>query len=146
MYSRRKNTVSIVCLPPLLFHLICPLHPIPLSVLPSPSQASNGGLSSNYPSSLPSTPVISHRELRGGAGTGVGAGGEGGGSVTSSGSLRNVPQRRTSLFKVSYCSPNLCWSKLEDAFISGTMSQRAIQFKPTHFKRELKNTFYNCRL
>lgn len=102
MYSRRKNTVSIVCLPPLLFHLICPLHPIPLSVLPSPSQASNGGLSSNYPSSLPSTPVISHRELRGGAGTGVGAGGEGGGSVTSSGSLRNVPQRRTSLFKVSY--------------------------------------------
>uniref|UniRef100_A0A8C7VT31 ArfGAP with GTPase domain, ankyrin repeat and PH domain 2 n=1 Tax=Oncorhynchus mykiss TaxID=8022 RepID=A0A8C7VT31_ONCMY len=67
-----------------------------------PGQASNGGLSSNYPSSLPSTPVISHRELRGGAGTGVGAGGEGGGSVTSSGSLRNVPQRRTSLFKVSY--------------------------------------------
>ncbi|CDQ59466.1 unnamed protein product [Oncorhynchus mykiss] len=53
-----------------------------------PGQASNGGLSSNYPSSLPSTPVISHRELR-----------EGGGSVTSSGSLRNVPQRRTSLFK-----------------------------------------------
>lgn len=43
-------------------------------------------------------------------------------------------------------TPNLCWSKLEDAFISGTMSQRAIQFKPTHFKRELKNTFYNCRL
>ncbi|XP_055787119.1 arf-GAP with GTPase, ANK repeat and PH domain-containing protein 2 isoform X4 [Salvelinus fontinalis] len=64
-----------------------------------PGQASNGGLSSNYPSSLPSTPVISHRELRGGAGTGVGAGGEGGGSVTSLGSLRNVPQRRTSLFK-----------------------------------------------
>uniref|UniRef100_A0A8C7W1E6 ArfGAP with GTPase domain, ankyrin repeat and PH domain 2 n=1 Tax=Oncorhynchus mykiss TaxID=8022 RepID=A0A8C7W1E6_ONCMY len=49
-----------------------------------PGQASNGGLSSNYPSSLPSTPVISHRD------------------VTSSGSLRNVPQRRTSLFKVSY--------------------------------------------
>ncbi|XP_045065402.1 arf-GAP with GTPase, ANK repeat and PH domain-containing protein 2 isoform X7 [Coregonus clupeaformis] len=64
-----------------------------------PGQASNGGLSSSYPSSLPSTPVISHRELRGGAGTGVGAGGEGGGSATSSGSLRNVPQRRTSLFK-----------------------------------------------
>uniref|UniRef100_A0AAZ3RF63 Small monomeric GTPase n=1 Tax=Oncorhynchus tshawytscha TaxID=74940 RepID=A0AAZ3RF63_ONCTS len=77
-----------------------------------PGQASNGGLSSNYPSSLPSTPVISHREL-----------------VTSSGSLRNVPQRRTSLFKVSYCSPNLCWSKLEDAFISGTMSQRSILWK-----------------
>uniref|UniRef100_A0A8C8MGB1 ArfGAP with GTPase domain, ankyrin repeat and PH domain 2 n=1 Tax=Oncorhynchus tshawytscha TaxID=74940 RepID=A0A8C8MGB1_ONCTS len=34
-----------------------------------PGQASNGGLSSNYPSSLPSTPVISHRELRGGAGS-----------------------------------------------------------------------------
>uniref|UniRef100_A0A674EUS1 ArfGAP with GTPase domain, ankyrin repeat and PH domain 2 n=1 Tax=Salmo trutta TaxID=8032 RepID=A0A674EUS1_SALTR len=54
-----------------------------------PGQASNGGLSSNYPSSLPSTPVISHRD------------------VTSSGSLRNVPQRRTSLFKVSYCSPRI---------------------------------------
>ncbi|XP_060793566.1 arf-GAP with GTPase, ANK repeat and PH domain-containing protein 2 isoform X2 [Neoarius graeffei] len=48
-------------------------------------QASNGGQSSDYSSSLPSTPVISHRELRGGAG------GEGG-------SQRNVPRRRTSLF------------------------------------------------
>uniref|UniRef100_A0A4W5RA67 ArfGAP with GTPase domain, ankyrin repeat and PH domain 2 n=1 Tax=Hucho hucho TaxID=62062 RepID=A0A4W5RA67_9TELE len=93
-----------------LFHLICP-HPIlslyslchspsallsiprsvPLSS--SPSQASNGGLNSGYPSSLPSTPVISHRELRGGAAV------EGGGSITSSGSMRNIPQRRTSLFK-----------------------------------------------
>ncbi|KAK6308389.1 hypothetical protein J4Q44_G00216600 [Coregonus suidteri] len=62
-----------------------------------PGQTSNGGLNSGYPSSLPSTPVISHRELRGGAGAGVAV--EGGGSVTSSGSVRNVPQRRTSLFK-----------------------------------------------
>uniref|UniRef100_A0A674AMF6 ArfGAP with GTPase domain, ankyrin repeat and PH domain 2 n=1 Tax=Salmo trutta TaxID=8032 RepID=A0A674AMF6_SALTR len=44
-------------------------------------QASNGGLNSGYPSSLPSTPVISHRD------------------ITSSGSMRNIPQRRTSLFK-----------------------------------------------
>ncbi|KAI5609140.1 arf-GAP with GTPase, ANK repeat and PH domain-containing protein 2 isoform X1 [Silurus asotus] len=47
-------------------------------------QASNGG-HIEYSSSLPSTPVISHRELRGVAG------GEGG-------SQRNVPRRRTSLF------------------------------------------------
>ncbi|KAJ8016995.1 hypothetical protein DPEC_G00013170 [Dallia pectoralis] len=58
-----------------------------------PGQTSNGGLNSGYPSSLPSTPVISHRELR------VGAGGDGGGSVPTSGSVRNIPQRRTSLFK-----------------------------------------------
>uniref|UniRef100_A0AAR2JUF1 ArfGAP with GTPase domain, ankyrin repeat and PH domain 2 n=1 Tax=Pygocentrus nattereri TaxID=42514 RepID=A0AAR2JUF1_PYGNA len=51
-------------------------------------RASNGGQSSDYSSSLPSTPVISHREIRGGAG------GEGG-------SQRNVPRRRTSLFTVS---------------------------------------------
>ncbi|XP_076840217.1 arf-GAP with GTPase, ANK repeat and PH domain-containing protein 2 isoform X2 [Brachyhypopomus gauderio] len=51
-----------------------------------PGQASNGGQSSDYlPSSLPSTPVIGHRDIRGGAG------GEGG-------SQRNVPRRRTSLF------------------------------------------------
>uniref|UniRef100_A0A8C8D9R0 Small monomeric GTPase n=1 Tax=Oncorhynchus tshawytscha TaxID=74940 RepID=A0A8C8D9R0_ONCTS len=59
--------------------------------------ASNGGLNSGYPSSLPSTPVISHRELRGGAGAVAAV--EGGGSITSSGSMRNIPQRRTSLFK-----------------------------------------------
>ncbi|XP_014002388.1 arf-GAP with GTPase, ANK repeat and PH domain-containing protein 2 [Salmo salar] len=62
-----------------------------------PGQASNGGLNSGYPSSLPSTPVISHRELRGGAGAVTAV--EGGGSITSSGSMRNIPQRRTSLFK-----------------------------------------------
>ncbi|XP_027000523.2 arf-GAP with GTPase, ANK repeat and PH domain-containing protein 2 isoform X3 [Tachysurus fulvidraco] len=47
-------------------------------------QASNGGQSSDYSSSLPSTPVISHREIRGVAGEG--------------GAQRNVPRRRTSLF------------------------------------------------
>lgn len=52
---------------------------------PFPGQASNGGQSSDYSSSLPSTPVIGHRDIRGGAG------GEGG-------SQRNVPRRRTSLF------------------------------------------------
>uniref|UniRef100_A0A4W4DUN7 Small monomeric GTPase n=1 Tax=Electrophorus electricus TaxID=8005 RepID=A0A4W4DUN7_ELEEL len=56
---------------------------------PFPGQASNGGQSSDYlPSSLPSTPVIGHREIRGGAG------GEGG-------CQRNLPRRRTSLFTVS---------------------------------------------
>ncbi|XP_043081128.1 arf-GAP with GTPase, ANK repeat and PH domain-containing protein 2 isoform X2 [Puntigrus tetrazona] len=50
-----------------------------------PGQASNGGQSSDYPSSLPSTPVISHKDIRGGAsGDGV--------------SQRNLPRRRTSLF------------------------------------------------
>ncbi|KAI4886159.1 hypothetical protein NFI96_019022 [Prochilodus magdalenae] len=52
---------------------------------PFPGQASNGAQSSDYSSSLPSTPVISHKDIRGGAG------GEGG-------SQRNVPRRRTSLF------------------------------------------------
>ncbi|XP_059384278.1 arf-GAP with GTPase, ANK repeat and PH domain-containing protein 1-like isoform X3 [Carassius carassius] len=50
-----------------------------------PGQASNGGQSSDYPSSLPSTPVISHKDIRGGAS------GDGG-------SQRILPRRRTSLF------------------------------------------------
>uniref|UniRef100_A0A4W4DW30 Small monomeric GTPase n=1 Tax=Electrophorus electricus TaxID=8005 RepID=A0A4W4DW30_ELEEL len=65
--------------------------PFPGQVLPYSSlrTASNGGQSSDYlPSSLPSTPVIGHREIRGGAG------GEGG-------CQRNLPRRRTSLFTVS---------------------------------------------
>uniref|UniRef100_A0A6Q2ZGG3 Small monomeric GTPase n=1 Tax=Esox lucius TaxID=8010 RepID=A0A6Q2ZGG3_ESOLU len=70
-----------------LSHSSVPFH---LHFIHSPT--SNGGLNSGYPSSLPSTPVISHRELRAGAG-------EGGGSVPTPGSMRNVPQRRTSLFK-----------------------------------------------
>lgn len=57
------------------------------------SQASNG-LSGGYACSLPSTPVVSHRELRV---TQV----DGGGSVSSR-SLRGIP-RRPSLFKVSRC-------------------------------------------
>uniref|UniRef100_A0A8C1G4M4 Arf-GAP with GTPase, ANK repeat and PH domain-containing protein 1-like n=1 Tax=Cyprinus carpio TaxID=7962 RepID=A0A8C1G4M4_CYPCA len=57
-----------------------------------PGQASNGGQSSSdYPSSLPSTPVISHKDIRGGAS------GDGG-------SQRNLPRRRTSLFAVSSLS------------------------------------------
>uniref|UniRef100_A0A673WD06 ArfGAP with GTPase domain, ankyrin repeat and PH domain 2 n=1 Tax=Salmo trutta TaxID=8032 RepID=A0A673WD06_SALTR len=50
--------------------------------------ASNGGQSSDYSSSLPSTPVISHKEI-GGA-----AGGERLGSATP-GSVRSAPRRRT---------------------------------------------------
>uniref|UniRef100_A0A8C9SSC3 ArfGAP with GTPase domain, ankyrin repeat and PH domain 2 n=1 Tax=Scleropages formosus TaxID=113540 RepID=A0A8C9SSC3_SCLFO len=53
--------------------------------------ASNGGQSSDYSSSLPSTPVVSHKEIRGGVG------GDGAGSATP-GPLRNAPRRRTSLF------------------------------------------------
>ncbi|XP_076022785.1 arf-GAP with GTPase, ANK repeat and PH domain-containing protein 2 isoform X2 [Genypterus blacodes] len=56
-----------------------------------PGQASNGP-SGDYAYSLPSTPVVAHRELR------VAVGGEGGGSVNSR-SLRNIPHRRPSLFK-----------------------------------------------
>uniref|UniRef100_A0A8C8HCR9 Small monomeric GTPase n=1 Tax=Oncorhynchus tshawytscha TaxID=74940 RepID=A0A8C8HCR9_ONCTS len=52
------------------------------------SGASNGGQSSDYSSSLPSTPVISHKEI-GGA-----AGGERLGSATP-GSVRSAPRRRT---------------------------------------------------
>uniref|UniRef100_A0A6Q2YXF5 ArfGAP with GTPase domain, ankyrin repeat and PH domain 2 n=1 Tax=Esox lucius TaxID=8010 RepID=A0A6Q2YXF5_ESOLU len=52
------------------------------------SGASNGGQSSDYSSSLPSTPVISHKEI-GGA-----SGGERLGSSTP-GSVRSAPQRRT---------------------------------------------------
>lgn len=44
-------------------------------------QASNGSQSSDISSSLPSTPVVGHRELRG-----------------EGGSQRNIPRRRTSLF------------------------------------------------
>uniref|UniRef100_A0A4W6C8F9 ArfGAP with GTPase domain, ankyrin repeat and PH domain 2 n=1 Tax=Lates calcarifer TaxID=8187 RepID=A0A4W6C8F9_LATCA len=54
-----------------------------------PGQASNGP-SSGYAYSLPSTPVVSHRELRA-------AQGEGGGSVNSR-TLKSIP-RRPSLFK-----------------------------------------------
>nr|NP_001073487.1 arf-GAP with GTPase, ANK repeat and PH domain-containing protein 2 [Danio rerio]AAI25888.1 Zgc:153779 [Danio rerio] len=50
-----------------------------------PGQASNGAQSSDYPSSLPSTPVISHKDIRGGASRD---------GVTQ----RNPPRRRTSLF------------------------------------------------
>ncbi|XP_066564607.1 arf-GAP with GTPase, ANK repeat and PH domain-containing protein 2 isoform X2 [Amia ocellicauda] len=56
---------------------------------PFPGQASNGGQSSDYSSSLPSTPVVSHRELRAG---------EGGPGSSTPGSLHRPPRRRTSLF------------------------------------------------
>uniref|UniRef100_A0A674MWG0 ArfGAP with GTPase domain, ankyrin repeat and PH domain 2 n=1 Tax=Takifugu rubripes TaxID=31033 RepID=A0A674MWG0_TAKRU len=62
----------------------------------TPGSASFSGQASNglsYTCSLPSTPVVSHRELRV-------AQSEAGGSLTSR-SLKNIP-RRPSLFKVSY--------------------------------------------
>uniref|UniRef100_A0A673AA40 ArfGAP with GTPase domain, ankyrin repeat and PH domain 2 n=1 Tax=Sphaeramia orbicularis TaxID=375764 RepID=A0A673AA40_9TELE len=66
-----------------------------------PSQASNGP-SSGYAYSLPSTPVVSHRELRVAQGEGV--------SSVNSRSLKNIP-RRPSLFKVS------CWQlSVSDTF------------------------------
>uniref|UniRef100_A0A8C1DK59 ArfGAP with GTPase domain, ankyrin repeat and PH domain 2 n=1 Tax=Cyprinus carpio carpio TaxID=630221 RepID=A0A8C1DK59_CYPCA len=68
-----------------------PSHSGASTPLSGPGQASNGGQSSDYPSSLPSTPVISHKDIRGGAS------GDGG-------SQRNLPRRRTSLFGVSSLS------------------------------------------
>ncbi|XP_051948179.1 arf-GAP with GTPase, ANK repeat and PH domain-containing protein 1-like isoform X2 [Xyrauchen texanus] len=62
-----------------------PSHSGASTPLSGPGQASNGAQSSDYPSSLPSTPVISHKDIRGGAG------GDGG-------SQRNPPRRRTSIF------------------------------------------------
>ncbi|MGH0179394.1 UNVERIFIED_CONTAM: hypothetical protein FKN15_008417 [Acipenser sinensis] len=53
-----------------------------------PGQASNGGHASDYSSSLPSTPNVPHRELRGEAGPGS----------STPGSLHRGPRRRTSLF------------------------------------------------
>ncbi|XP_063071956.1 arf-GAP with GTPase, ANK repeat and PH domain-containing protein 1-like isoform X2 [Engraulis encrasicolus] len=55
-----------------------------------PGQASNGGQSSDYSSSLPSTPVISHKEIGG-------SGAEKLGSATP-GTLRSGPRRRTTRF------------------------------------------------
>ncbi|KAJ8369988.1 hypothetical protein SKAU_G00100160 [Synaphobranchus kaupii] len=57
-----------------------------------PGQASNGAQSSDYSSSLPSTPVVSHKEMVRGV-SGVDAGGS-----ATPGPQRNVPRRRTSLF------------------------------------------------
>uniref|UniRef100_A0A3P8VQD2 ArfGAP with GTPase domain, ankyrin repeat and PH domain 2 n=1 Tax=Cynoglossus semilaevis TaxID=244447 RepID=A0A3P8VQD2_CYNSE len=70
-----------------------------------PGQSSNGP-SCGYAYSLPSTPVVGHRELRV-------AQGEGGGSIKAQ-ALKSIP-RRPSLFKVSYChmsaSPGILWKR-----------------------------------
>lgn len=76
-------------------HLLRCLHHGSSSSPPPPPQASNGP-SGSYTCSLPSTPVMSHRELRV-------AQSEAGGSITSR-SLKNIP-RRPSLFKVSRPHP-----------------------------------------
>uniref|UniRef100_A0A674BEH7 ArfGAP with GTPase domain, ankyrin repeat and PH domain 2 n=1 Tax=Salmo trutta TaxID=8032 RepID=A0A674BEH7_SALTR len=71
-----------------------------------PGQASNGGQSSDYSSSLPSTPVISHKEI-GGA-----VGGERLGSATP-GSVRSASRRRTGpRFTVTYPPTMLSLSPL----------------------------------
>uniref|UniRef100_A0AAQ6AL52 ArfGAP with GTPase domain, ankyrin repeat and PH domain 2 n=1 Tax=Amphiprion ocellaris TaxID=80972 RepID=A0AAQ6AL52_AMPOC len=64
-----------------------------------PGQAVNGP-GSGYAYSLPSTPVVAHRELRV-------AQGEGGGSINSR-TLKGIP-RRPSLFKVSGHLPEATW-------------------------------------
>ncbi|XP_028824857.1 arf-GAP with GTPase, ANK repeat and PH domain-containing protein 1-like isoform X2 [Denticeps clupeoides] len=58
-----------------------PCHSGDSSTASGPYQASNGGQSNDFSSSLPSTPVVGHKELRG-----------------EGGSQRNLPRRRTSLF------------------------------------------------
>ncbi|XP_065810975.1 arf-GAP with GTPase, ANK repeat and PH domain-containing protein 1 isoform X1 [Labrus bergylta] len=63
----------------------------PLSPAPSSRQASNGGQSSDYSSSLPSTPVISHKDI------GKAARGERQEGATP-GSVRSTTRRRTPRF------------------------------------------------
>ena len=58
---------------------------------PPPPQAGNGGHTSDYSSSLPSTPNVSHRELRSETPAPMG----------TPGSLHRGAKRRTSLFAVS---------------------------------------------
>lgn len=55
-------------------------------------QASNGGHTSDYSSSLPSSPNVGHRELRAEAATVAG--------LSTPGSLHRAAKRRTSLFAV----------------------------------------------
>uniref|UniRef100_A0A4W5P5F1 ArfGAP with GTPase domain, ankyrin repeat and PH domain 2 n=1 Tax=Hucho hucho TaxID=62062 RepID=A0A4W5P5F1_9TELE len=81
------SLLSVISLSFLLF-VVCHSFCFCFFVFVSLSQASNGGQSSDYSSSLPSTPVISHKEI-GGA-----AGGERLGSATP-GSVRSAPRRRT---------------------------------------------------
>lgn len=62
---------------------------------PRPIQASNGGHTSDYSSSLPSTPNVSHRELRSETPAPLG----------TPSSLHRGAKRRTSLFAVSVPGP-----------------------------------------
>ena len=62
---------------------------------PCPIQASNGGHTSDYSSSLPSTPNVSHRELRSETPAPLG----------TPSSLHRGAKRRTSLFAVSAPGP-----------------------------------------
>ncbi|KAM7411209.1 hypothetical protein PAMA_021274 [Pampus argenteus] len=84
-----------------------------------PGQASNGP-SSGYAYSLPSTPVVSHRELRV-------AQGEGGGSVSSR-ALKNIP-RRPSLFKNRDPDKKAADSKGDQSSVRGVPIKQSILWK-----------------
>ncbi|KAM7405283.1 hypothetical protein PAMP_012557 [Pampus punctatissimus] len=84
-----------------------------------PGQASNGP-SSGYAYSLPSTPVVSHRELRV-------AQGEGGGSVSSR-ALKNIP-RRPSLFKNRDPDKKAAESKGDQSSARGVPIKQSILWK-----------------
>ncbi|KAG5836279.1 hypothetical protein ANANG_G00252910 [Anguilla anguilla] len=78
-----------------------------------PGQASNGGQSSDYSSSLPSTPVISHKEMRGVSGEPARQrlekrAADGKGDV---GSGRSIPIKQSILLKRSGNSLNKEWKK-----------------------------------
>ncbi|XP_034027907.1 arf-GAP with GTPase, ANK repeat and PH domain-containing protein 2 isoform X2 [Thalassophryne amazonica] len=86
-----------------------------------PGQASNG-LSSGYAYSLPSTPVVGHRELR------VAPVGEGGSSINSR-SLKNIPHRRPSLFKNRDSDKKAADAKSDLSSIRGTPIKQSILWK-----------------
>uniref|UniRef100_A0A3Q2T5X0 ArfGAP with GTPase domain, ankyrin repeat and PH domain 2 n=1 Tax=Fundulus heteroclitus TaxID=8078 RepID=A0A3Q2T5X0_FUNHE len=106
-----------------------PSHSPSSSLSPSPSppphppssQASNGP-SSGYPCSLPSTPVVGHRDLRAAQGEG---------SSSSSSRLKSIP-RRPSLFKVSPCRPSPERRRFEAAALSLNLGRMRLVLKAAH--------------
>ncbi|XP_061113662.1 arf-GAP with GTPase, ANK repeat and PH domain-containing protein 1-like isoform X2 [Conger conger] len=103
-------------------------------------QASNGAQSSDCSSSLPSTPVVSRKELgRGGATA------DGGGSATPA-PLRNVPRRRTSLFanrRASDSEKRVTESKVDPAIARGNPIKQGILWKKSgsSLNKEWKKKF-----
>ncbi|CAN9515253.1 unnamed protein product [Ophioblennius macclurei] len=90
-----------------------------------PGQAING-LSGSYTYSLPSTPVVAHRELRVAHGEVGGGGGGGGGG--SSRSLKNLP-RRPSLFKNRDSDKRSSDSKGEVGAVRGIPIKQSVLWK-----------------